>query len=188
MLGKRSRSAATICVVSSIDSVVWVTNASFARIAHVELLHIRDVLHEMILPPKEVSNRPIVPSTSGWPAWPISIDIAAFARVALTSMCTLVTSGHVASNTVSPRVGASASTARETPCAEKITVAPSGTSSSSSTNTAPRARSRRPRDGCARLRDARRSAHRTIRARARRSRWRDRHRRKIHGGWRVRLP
>ncbi len=44
-----------------------------------------------------------------------------------TSTCTLVTSGQVASNTRSPRASASSRTARETPCAEKITVAPSGT-------------------------------------------------------------
>ena len=55
-----------------------------------------------------------------------------------TSRWTLVTSGQVASNTLSPRRSASARTACETPWALKITVAPSGTSSSSSTNTAPR--------------------------------------------------
>src|SRR5690606_39841608 len=50
--------------------------------------------------------------------------------------------GQVASNTLKPRCFASSSTALETPCAEKITVAPAGTSSSSSTNTAPRERRR----------------------------------------------
>jgi transposase len=58
----------------------------------------------------------------------------------LTSMCTLVTSGQVASNTLSPRRAACSRTVRATPWALKITVASSGTSSSSSTNTAPRSR------------------------------------------------
>jgi len=49
----------------------------------------------------------------------------------------LETSGQVASKTLSPRAFASARTALETPCAEKITVLPEGTSASSSTNTAP---------------------------------------------------
>ena len=57
-------------------------------------------------------------------------------------MWTFVTSGQVASNTVSPRRAASSRTARETPWALKITVAPSGTSSSSSTKIAPRERRR----------------------------------------------
>ena len=39
-----------------------------------------------------------------------------------------MTSGHVASNTRSPRASASARTARETPCAENTTVLPGGTS------------------------------------------------------------
>ncbi len=52
-------------------------------------------------------------------------------------MCTLVTSGQVASKTFRPRRCASACTAFDTPWALKMTVAPSGTSSSSSTNTAP---------------------------------------------------
>ena len=57
-------------------------------------------------------------------------------------MCTLVTKGHVASKTLRDRRAASIWIARETPWALKITVAPSGTSFSSSTNTAPIVRSR----------------------------------------------
>lgn len=53
------------------------------------------------------------------------------------SACTLLTNGHVASTTRRPRRRASARTAGETPWAENTTVEPSGTSSSSSTNTAP---------------------------------------------------
>jgi hypothetical protein len=48
-----------------------------------------------------------------------------------------VTSGQVASNTFEPRASASRGSPCDTPCAEKITVLPRGTSSSSSTNTAP---------------------------------------------------
>src|SRR5712692_2677209 len=59
----------------------------------------------------------------------------------MASRCTLVTSGQVASITRSPRRRASWRTAGETPCALKMTVASSGTSSSSSTKWAPLARS-----------------------------------------------
>src|SRR5215510_1675417 len=55
----------------------------------------------------------------------------------MASRCTLVTSGHVASMTRSPRRRASSRTAGEMPWALKITVASSGTSSSSSTKMAP---------------------------------------------------
>src|SRR5438094_4214974 len=55
----------------------------------------------------------------------------------MASRCTLVTSGHVASTTRRPRRRASWRTAGEMPWALKITVASSGTSSSSSTNIAP---------------------------------------------------
>ncbi len=54
------------------------------------------------------------------------------------SACTFATSGQVASTVSRPRRAASARTAGETPCAENTTHAPSGTSDSSSTNTAPR--------------------------------------------------
>ncbi len=55
----------------------------------------------------------------------------------MASVWTLVTSGHVASMTRSRRAIADSRTAGETPWALKMTVAPSGTSSSSSTKTAP---------------------------------------------------
>src|SRR5262245_34967572 len=55
----------------------------------------------------------------------------------MASRCTLVTSGQVASMTRSPRRRASSRTAGEMPWALKITVASSGTSSSSSTKMAP---------------------------------------------------
>src|SRR5262249_20245648 len=55
----------------------------------------------------------------------------------MASRCTLVTGGQVASITRSPRGRASSRTAGEMPWALKITVASSGTSSSSSTKMAP---------------------------------------------------
>ena len=66
-------------------------------------------------------------------------DLAALRRASCaTSTCTLVTSGQVASNTVRPRASASARTAlRHAVRARRSTVLPAGTSSSSSTNTAP---------------------------------------------------
>ena len=63
-------------------------------------------------PPCAASNRPIVPSTSGCPAWPIRITSRPSRAYLPTSMCTLVTSGQVASNTASPRRAASFSTRR----------------------------------------------------------------------------
>ncbi len=57
------------------------------------------------------------------------------------SWCTFVTSGQVASMVFSERSAAWVCTAGETPCAENTTVAPSGTSSSSSTKIAPRSSS-----------------------------------------------
>ncbi len=86
------------------------------------------------------SDCPSVPSASGWPSWPIMITSRPWSRMRATSTCTLVTSGQVASNTLRPRSRASRCTSSETPCAEKITVAPAGTSESSSTKTAPFAR------------------------------------------------
>ncbi len=53
------------------------------------------------------------------------------------SRCTLVTRGPEASMAWTPRSAAPCTTAGETPCALKTTWAPSGTSSTSSTNTAP---------------------------------------------------
>ena len=48
------------------------------------------------------------------------------ARMRETSICTLVTSGQVASNTCRPRASASARTACDTPWAENTTMAPAG--------------------------------------------------------------
>ena len=84
---------------------------------------------------------PMVPSTSSWPAWPISTTVWPSAANFLASTCTLVTSGQVASMVARPRVPALACTLGATPCAEKTTVSPSGTSVSLSTKMAPRSRS-----------------------------------------------
>ena len=101
-------------------------------------------------------------------------------------MCTLVTSGQVASNTVRPRAPPRARTALDTPCAEKMTVAPSGTSVELlDEHRALGCAGARRRTGCARPRGARRSARRTARARARRCRSRDRRRRRSRAGWRA---
>src|SRR5665647_214806 len=82
---------------------------------------------------------PVVPSTSSWPAWPMSRISTPSAANRVASLWTLVTSGQVASIVLRPRAAASACTCGETPCAENTTVDPCGTSASSSTNTAPRA-------------------------------------------------
>ena len=83
---------------------------------------------------------PIVPSTSSWPAWPMSTIVYPSAANFRASRWTLVTSGQVASMVCRRRASALAWTLGATPCAENTTVAPSGTSVSASTNTAPRSR------------------------------------------------
>ena len=81
---------------------------------------------------------PAVPTTSSWPSWPISRMSKSSAANRTASWCTLVTSGQVASIVFSDSARASSWTTGATPCAEKTTVAPSGTWSVSSTKTAPR--------------------------------------------------
>ena len=55
--------------------------------------------------------RPAVPSTSSWPAWPISATRLPSSANRRASACTLATSGQVASTTVRPRRSASSRTA-----------------------------------------------------------------------------
>ena len=138
--GKRARSAAMISRVSSTDSVVWVTKASRSGSLHLER---GDVLDRS--PPGRCRPPPAAVALAHGA---FDLGVARHGRSArrrcplaqwrATSICTLVTSGQVASNTAGRARAASSRTACETPCALKITVAPSGTSASSSTNTAPR--------------------------------------------------
>ena len=80
----------------------------------------------------------MVPTTSGWPEWPMSTISRPRRKWMSASRCTLVTSGQVASSVTMLRRAASSGTESGTPCAEKITGAsPSGTSLSSSTKMAP---------------------------------------------------
>ena len=81
---------------------------------------------------------PAVPSTSSCPSCPTNkMWYPCFAN-RFASLCTFVTSGQVASKVFSDSFAASACTAGLTPWAEKITCAPSGTSSVSCTKIAPR--------------------------------------------------
>ena len=77
------------------------------------------------------------------PAWPIRKIVRPWPAKRLASLCTLVTSGQVASIARSWRSAALRCTSGATPCAESTTVAPSGTSSSLSTKIAPCCSSRR---------------------------------------------
>ena len=70
---------------------------------------------------------PVVPSTSSWPAWPMSRICIPSRAKRRASWCTFVTSGQVASIAFSPRSFASVWTAGETPWAENTTVEPAGT-------------------------------------------------------------
>ncbi len=82
---------------------------------------------------------PIVPTTSSWPSWPISSTVYPAAAYRFACTCTFVTSGQVASITSCSSVRECSCTEGATPCAEYTTVAPRGTSVSSSTKIAPRA-------------------------------------------------
>ena len=129
-LQRRRRSPAA----SSTDSVVCVTYASLLGIANARAAARRR-------PTRRGGCRrrtgPSCPRPPDGPHGRSSRSSRPCSRILATSTWTLVTSGHVASNTRSPRASASARTAFDTPCAENTTVAPAGTSSSSSTNTAP---------------------------------------------------
>ena len=80
---------------------------------------------------------PRVPITSSWSAWPTRTIVRPSRAYRMASRWTFVTSGHVASITRSRRSVAASRTAGDTPWALKMTVAPAGTSSSSSTKMAP---------------------------------------------------
>ena len=68
MAGNRARSAVTTAAVSSTESVVCVMKASFAG-SRGAIRATSPTVSTRITSPS--GNCPIVPSTSGWPAWPI---------------------------------------------------------------------------------------------------------------------
>ena len=91
--GNRSRSAATVWVVSSTDSVVCDSQATLAGSRTCTAA-----------PASGPSTRwmcagasPVVPMTSSWPSWPMSRMSYPWAANRRASLCTLVTSGQVAS-------------------------------------------------------------------------------------------
>ena len=127
--------ASTISLVSSTDKVVCVTYATGVSAAIVK------ALTSWMFSTRWMPSGawPMVPSTSGWPRWPIMMIVMPSLRIFITSTCTFVTKGQVASNIFKPRCSASWRTAGETPWALNIKVLPAGTSWSSSTKMAPRA-------------------------------------------------
>ena len=128
------RSAATVSVVSSTDSVVCESQATFpGSRTSTESLPAGPSTRWMC-----AGASPVVPTTSSWPSWPISRMSKSAAANRRASACTLVTSGQVASMVRRPLSLASALTSGETPCAENTTTDPSGTASVSSTKIAPR--------------------------------------------------
>ena len=132
--GKRSFKIATDCIVSSTERVVWVSQTNFFPGVGWMVRASSSPSTIRTLP----GASPAVPSTSSWPLWPINkISVSSLAK-RFTSLCTLVTSGQVASMVFKLRAAAASWTAGETPCAEKTTVAPSGTSSVSLTKMTPR--------------------------------------------------
>ena len=132
------------------------------RVGEVEPLDIGLGLHEDAPAP---AIWPIVPSTSGWPAWPIRITVAALRDVALALVVHL---GRPAGRWRRSPAGRARrpprSTALATPWALKMVTAPGGISSSSSTKRAPLRAGSRRHAGCARSRGGHRPAGRTSRA------------------------
>ena len=114
--------------VSSIDSVVCVTNANDLSRSKSKLSHILNIFNQMNATAKTGIKTPHRPFYLGVSCMPDKNGVHAPANLP-TSICTLVTSGPVASNTVKSRRFASSSTAFETPMCRKMTIAPSGTSS-----------------------------------------------------------
>ena len=88
-----------------------------------------------------VSTSPAMPFTSSWFGSPSMTTGSPRSEKRFAARCALATNGHVVSTTFSLRAAAVSRTCGETPCAEKTTVSPSGTSSMRSTNLKPSARS-----------------------------------------------
>ena len=132
--GNRSRRRRTVSIVSSTDNVVCDshTTRSGSRTT-TESTASGEFTIWMCS-----GASPAVPSTSSCPSCPMSRMSKSSPANRTASLCTFVTRGQVASIVCSDRTAAAACTAGETPCAEKTTRAPSGTSSVSLTNTAPR--------------------------------------------------
>ena len=132
--GKRSLRIATDCIVSSTERVVCVSQTNFLPGVGMMVRASSRPSTTRTLP----GASPAVPSTSSCPIWPIRrISVSSSAK-RFTSLCTLVTSGQVASIVLRFRAAACSCTAGDTPWAEKTTVAPSGTSSVSLTKMTPR--------------------------------------------------
>src|SRR3569623_1555124 len=132
--GNLAWSAATISAVSSTDKVVWVRNDRLLGPGGGSAATSATVSTKVIDPS---GTWPNVPITSGWPTWPMNTMWRPDATSRSAWRWTLLTKGQVASRYDSPRSAALAGTALGTPCAENTTGTPSGTWSSSSTNTAP---------------------------------------------------
>ena len=135
--GKRSVRIATIAAVSSTDSVVWVMKASSCRRSSAGSARASASVSISVTAP--AGNCPMVPTTSGWPAWPMSTISRPRAEMDLRLAMHLgdQRAGGVEMEEIA-RACAASGTALATPWAEKITGwSVSGISSSSSTNTAP---------------------------------------------------
>jgi hypothetical protein len=132
--GNRSPSARTVSSVSSTDSVVWDSQTTLSGSLICTVAASAGPSTSVVAS----GASPAVPTTSSWPWCPISRISYPSRANRLASLCTLVTSGQVASIVRRLRAAASSCTTGATPCAEKTTVAPSGTSSVSSTKIAPR--------------------------------------------------
>src|SRR6266540_2508961 len=132
--GKRLRRTSTTSLVSSTASVVWVRNETCSGFGTSTSSASRTSCTMRIA----WGASPWVPSTSSWPTCPTRKIVSPSLAKCRASACTLLTRGQVASITSRRRSSAVCLTAGDTPCAEKTTVASSGTWSSSSTKTAPR--------------------------------------------------
>ena len=134
--GSARAASSTISFVSSTASVVWVRNATLLRIGDLERARHRRRPRRAGSTPAPRPSCPRPPRGRRDRRGRSSCPRSAKRRA---SACTLLDERARRVDHVEPaRRRASRCTAGETPCAEKTTVAPSGTSSSSSTKTAPR--------------------------------------------------
>jgi hypothetical protein len=123
--GNFSRSLLTVSQVSSTLRVVWDSQATRDGSSTSTPATSSGCSTRMV----RSGASPIVPSTSSWPAWPMSRICCALTGEALRLVVHLgdQRAGGVDGLELT-RLGASACTAGLTPCAENTTVAPSGTS------------------------------------------------------------
>ena len=99
ILGNRLFKASITSEVSSTDNVVCVIKQRLSS-SFTFSFHTSSGDSTKYIPPSGLLYCPIVPSTSGCPAWPIKMASLPLRLALATSICTLVTKGQVASKSI----------------------------------------------------------------------------------------